>query len=59
MDNSFVQSKSQRDDSGKHKIPVDYVMEDDENKRVLFEVDPDHQLDGTASSTVVNLGTLA
>jgi hypothetical protein len=59
MDNSFVQSKSQRDDSGKHKIPVDYVMEDDDNKRVLFEVDPDHQLDGTASSTVVNLGTLA
>jgi hypothetical protein len=59
MDNSFVQSKTQRDDSGKHKIPVKYVTKDDENNKVLFEVDPDHVLDSTASSSVVNIGTLA
>ncbi|HEY7465187.1 MAG TPA: hypothetical protein VIB47_00685 [Dehalococcoidia bacterium] len=59
MDNSFVQSKTQRDDSGKHKIPVNYVMTDDENNRVLLEVDPEHVLDGTASSSVVNIGTVS
>jgi hypothetical protein len=58
MDNSFRQSQSQRDATGKHTIPVNYVMADDQNKKVLHEVDPDHVLDTTASSTVVNLGTL-
>ena len=58
MDNSFVQSKTQRDDAGKHKIPVNYVMKDDENKRVLYEVDPNHNLDSTDSGSVVNLGSL-
>ena len=58
MDESFVQSKSQRDGSGKHKIPVNYVMEDDQNMRVLYEVDPEHTLDSTPSSSVVNPGTI-
>jgi hypothetical protein len=58
MDKSFTQSKSQRDGTGKHTIPVVYVTKDPDNTKVLYEADPTKTLDTTPTSTVVNLGTI-
>jgi hypothetical protein len=58
MDNAVRQSVKQRDDTGKHTIPVRYVMKDDQKKRVLYEVNEDFKLDKTASEAVVNIGTI-
>jgi len=58
MDNSVTQSRKARDDTGKHKIPIKYVMKDDQKKRVLYEVDDEFKLDTTASDAVVNIGTI-
>jgi hypothetical protein len=58
MDNSFVQSKAKRDDTGKHTLGVRYVMTDDQKKAVLYEVNEDFNLDTTSSADVVNYGTI-
>ncbi|HYO43995.1 MAG TPA: hypothetical protein VES19_12420 [Candidatus Limnocylindrales bacterium] len=59
MDKSFTQSKSQRDGSGKHTIPVVYVTTDADQTKVLYEADPNKAPDTTATSTVVNLGSIS
>jgi hypothetical protein len=59
MDKSFVQSKSKRDASGKHTIPVVYVTTSADGTKVLYEADPDKALDTTATSDVVNLGSIS
>jgi hypothetical protein len=58
MDASYTQSEATRDATGKHRIPVVYVTKDPDNTKVLYEADPNKVLDTTASSTVVNLGTI-
>jgi hypothetical protein len=58
MDNAFTQSKTRRDDSGKHRIPIVYVTTSADDTRVLYEADPDAQVDTQATSEVVNLGTI-
>lgn len=58
MDKSFMRSKSQRDGSGGHTIPIVYVTTDPDNTRVLYEADPNKAPDQLATSSVVNLGTI-
>jgi hypothetical protein len=58
MDKSFTQTKSQRDASGKHTIPVVYVTKHPDGTKVLYEADPNKAPDSTATSSVVNLGTI-
>jgi hypothetical protein len=58
MDKSFTRSKSQRDASGGHTIPVVYVTTDPDNTRVLYEADPNKAPDPLATSSVINLGTI-
>ena len=58
MDKSFTQTKSQRDGSGKHTIPVVYAFKDASGTKVLYEVDESKVLDTTPTSAVVNLGTI-
>lgn len=59
MDKAFTQSKTKRDDSGKHRIPVTYVTTNPDDTKVLYEADPNAALDTTATSEVVNLGTIS
>ncbi|MCJ7710408.1 MAG: hypothetical protein MUQ32_06195 [Chloroflexi bacterium] len=58
MDQSFTRSKSQRDTSGGHTIPVVYVTKDPDDTKVLYEADPNKAPDPLATSSVVNLGTI-
>jgi hypothetical protein len=58
MDASFTQSKSKRDASGRHTIPVVYVTTSADDTKVLYEADPNHANDTQATSEVVNLGTI-
>ncbi len=58
MDKSFTQSRSERDDSGGHTIPVVYVTKDPDNTKVLYEADPNKAPEPLATSGVINLGTI-
>jgi len=58
LDNAAKKSKEARDDSKKHDLGLDYVMADDQKKRVLFEVNEDFKLDKTKSSDIINLKSI-
>ena len=55
MNTAARKSVEARDTSKKHDIGLNYVMADDQKKRVLFEVNEDFKLDQTKSADIVNL----
>jgi hypothetical protein len=58
MNNAFTQSQSKRDKSGNHSFGTELYAVDHQKKKAASAVDEVKTLDGTASSAVVNLGTI-